>query len=63
MSNRSPGPPVKDKKQYEALRDEGASNEKAARIANASANEGRGRSVVGAANGAAYEERTKAELL
>jgi hypothetical protein len=31
---KSPGPSVKDKKQYEALRDQGASKEKAARIAN-----------------------------
>jgi hypothetical protein len=34
---RTPGPSVKDDKTYEALRDEGASKEKAARIANASA--------------------------
>jgi hypothetical protein len=31
---KSPGPSVKDKEQYEALRDQGASKEKAARIAN-----------------------------
>ena len=31
---RSPGPSVKDPEQYEALRDQGASKEKAARIAN-----------------------------
>jgi Rho termination factor, N-terminal domain len=31
---KSPGPSVKDPKQYEALRDRGASKEKAARIAN-----------------------------
>jgi hypothetical protein len=34
MPTKSPGPSVKDKKQYEALRDQGASKEKAARIAN-----------------------------
>jgi hypothetical protein len=31
---KDPGPSVKDKDQYEALRDQGASKEKAARIAN-----------------------------
>lgn len=35
------GPSVKDSKTYEALRDDGASKEKAARIANASAAQGR----------------------
>jgi hypothetical protein len=37
---KKPGPSVKDDEKYEALRREGASKEKAARIANASANEG-----------------------
>jgi hypothetical protein len=36
MPQKSPGPSVKDHKQYEALRDQGASKEKAARIANTS---------------------------
>jgi hypothetical protein len=31
---KSPGPSVKDKRQYEALREKGESKEKAARIAN-----------------------------
>jgi hypothetical protein len=35
--SKTPGPSVKDDKTYEALRDEGASKEKAARIANAKA--------------------------
>jgi hypothetical protein len=34
MPQKRPGPSVKDPKQYEALRDQGASKEKAARIAN-----------------------------
>jgi hypothetical protein len=38
---KTPGPSVKDAKTYEALRDEGASKEKAARIANATANTSR----------------------
>jgi hypothetical protein len=63
MPRRSPGPSVKDPEQYEALRDDGMSKEKAARIANASANEGR--SKVGRRGGRAenYDERTKDELL
>ena len=36
-----PGPSVKDPEMYEALRDDGASKEKAARIANAAANSSR----------------------
>jgi hypothetical protein len=38
---KKPGPSVKDDKVYEAIRDQGGSKEKAARIANASAAEGR----------------------
>jgi len=54
---------VKDAEQYEALREQGMSKEKAARIANASAREGR--SAVGRRGGRAadYDDRTKAELL
>ncbi len=60
---KRPGPSVKDPEQYESLRDEGMSKEKAARIANASANEGRGK--VGERGGEAepYEDRTKDELM
>jgi hypothetical protein len=36
MPQKSPGPSVKDKDQYEALRRKGESKEKAARIANTS---------------------------
>ena len=50
-AKKSPGPSVKDPETYEALRDEGASKEKAARIANAGAK--RGRSEVGAKGGRA----------
>ena len=46
---RKPGPSVKDDKVYEAIRDEGGSKEKAARIANASA--AQGRSSVGGKGG------------
>ena len=60
---KEPGPSVKDDEQYEALRDEGMSKQKAARIANASAREGR--STVARRGGEAenYEDRTKDELL
>jgi hypothetical protein len=59
---RDPGPSVKDPEVYEAVRDQGASKEKAARIANASA--AQGRSKVGERGGRAgdYEDRTVAEL-
>jgi hypothetical protein len=62
MPSRDPGPSVKDPEQYEALRNEGMSKEKAARISNASANEGR--SSVGRKGGEAedYEDRTVDEL-
>lgn len=53
------GSSVKDDKQYEALRDEGYSKEKAARIANAGS-----RSATGKKGGksSAYEDRSKQEL-
>jgi len=59
---KDPGPSVKDAEVYEALRDDGASKEKAARIANAAA--ARGRSAVGERGGEAtdYEDRTVDEL-
>lgn len=62
MPERKPGPSVKDDETYEALRDEGASKEKAARIANAGANTSR--SSVGGKGGHAenYEDRSVEEL-
>jgi hypothetical protein len=59
---QDPGPSVKDPEVYEALRDDGASKEKAARIANAAA--AQGRSKVGERGGEAgdYEDRTVEEL-
>lgn len=62
QQRKDPGPSVKDPEVYEALRDEGASKEKAARIANAAAAEGR--SKVGERGGGAtdYEDRTVEEL-
>ena len=57
-----PGPSVKDPELYESLRDDGASKEKAARIANAAANTSR--SSVGRKGGesGAYEDWTVEDL-
>jgi hypothetical protein len=63
MPGHKHGPSIKDSKQYEALRDEGMSKEKAARISNASAGEGRGKVARRGGRGGDYEERTKDELL
>jgi hypothetical protein len=58
MPKSDPGPSVKDDEQYEALRREGASKEKAARIANTD------RSSAGKRGGSSppYEEWTKDDL-
>jgi hypothetical protein len=53
---KSPGPQVKDKDQYEALRDKGYSKEKSARIANSKGAERRG------GKAGKYEDRTKQSL-
>jgi hypothetical protein len=62
MPRKDPGPSVKDPELYEKLREEGESKEKAARIANAAANEGR--SEIGRRGGRSepYEEWTVEEL-
>ena len=56
------GPSIKDDETYEALRDDGASKEKAARIANAQANSDQHPSEKGG-HAKAYEERTKDQLM
>ena len=63
MPARKPGPSVKDPEMYEALRDDGASKEKAARISNAAANTSR--RAVGAKGGRSgdYEDWTKQQLM
>lgn len=60
--SRNDSSPIKDEEVYEAVRDDGASKEKAARIANASANSSR--SEVGRRGGESeeYEEWTVDEL-
>ncbi|MFC5289111.1 Rho termination factor N-terminal domain-containing protein [Actinokineospora guangxiensis] len=57
-----PNPSIKDEKLYRELRDQGDSKEKAARIANAAA--AQGRSTVGARGGKAgsYDDWTVEEL-
>ena len=57
---RDPGPSVKDKDTYEALRDDGASKEKAARIANAKAAGDKPSKKGG--KSPSYEEMTKDDL-
>jgi Rho termination factor, N-terminal domain len=62
MPGKKHGPSVKDPDQYEALRRQGASKEKAARISNESA--GSSRSTVGRRGGLAedLDDRTVDEL-
>lgn len=63
MPGKKHGSSIKDSDQYEALRREGMSKEKAARISNESA--GSSRSKVGRRGASArdYDERTKEQLL
>lgn len=56
---RTPGPSVKDDAQYEALRRQGASKEKAARIANSGSRSSTGRK---GGKSEAYEDWTRDEL-
>ena len=56
------GPSIKDDEQYEALRDEGMSKEKAARIANESANTSRSEVGSRGARAENYDDRTVDEL-
>ena len=56
------GSSVKDDEQYEALRRQGASKEKAARIANASSNTSRSKTGEKGGQGESYEDRTVDDL-
>jgi len=62
MPKKDHGPTVKDPEVYEALRREGESKEKAARIANESAREGRHAVAERGAQSRPYEEWTVDEL-
>ena len=56
MPKQDPGPQIKDKDQYEALRDKGHSKEKSARISNSKGSEKRG------GKAKSYEDQTKQEI-
>lgn len=62
QSQESDAPQIKDEEMYESLREDGASKEKAARISNAAARDGR--SEVGERGGesGSYEDWTVEEL-
>lgn len=62
MAKKKHGNSIKDPKVYEALREDGASKEKAARISNAGAAEGRSTVSRRGGEGGDLEERSKAEL-
>jgi hypothetical protein len=62
MPGRTHGPSIKDPDVYEALRKEGASKEKAARIANESAREGRSAVSRRGGRNEDYDERTRDAL-
>lgn len=55
---KDPGPSIKDKRRYEALRDDGMSKEKAARIANSNPKE----MAHNRLSSGRYEEWTKSQL-
>ena len=58
-----PNSSIKDEKQYEALRREGASKEKAARISNASSNSSRSSTGRKGGKSASYDDWSKSALL
>ncbi|GEK23426.1 DUF7218 family protein [Cellulomonas xylanilytica] len=62
MPARDPGPSVKDPKVYEALRDEGNSKEKSARIANAGARSGRSTVASKGGSSGSYDDWTLTDL-
>jgi Rho termination factor, N-terminal domain len=59
MPNKNHGSSIRDDRQYEALRREGASKEKAARIANSGSRSSTGRK---GGRSKSYEDRSKSEL-
>jgi hypothetical protein len=58
-----PNSSIKDEKQYEALRREGASKEKAARISNASSNTSRSSTGRKGGKSGSYDDWTKQDLM
>ena len=57
-----PNASIRDEKTYEEVRKSGASEEKAARVANAAANEGRSKVSKRGGKSSSYDDMTKAEL-
>lgn len=57
-----PNPSIKDEKLYQDLREKGDSKEKAARIANAAANQGRSKVASKGGKSGSYDDWTVAEL-
>ena len=57
-----PNPSIKDEKTYREVRTSGASKEKAARIANASAGQGRRKVAARGGKSGDYEDMTKEQL-
>lgn len=57
-----PNSSIKDEKTYKKVRQQGASEEKAARIANASANQGRTKVAAKGGKSGSYDDMTKQEL-
>jgi hypothetical protein len=62
MPTKTPGPSVKDDRTYEAVRRQGASKEKAARIANAAANSSRSTVARRGGKAGSYDDMSKQEL-
>jgi len=62
MPQKSPGPSVKNDKQYEAMREQGMSKEKAARIANANAASSGNAASKRGGKSSDYEDKTVDEL-
>ncbi|HWH28159.1 MAG TPA: Rho termination factor N-terminal domain-containing protein [Mycobacteriales bacterium] len=58
-----PNNAIKDEKQYKALRREGASKEKAARISNASAGSSRSKTGSKGGKSGSYDDWTKSDLM
>lgn len=63
MPRKDPGPSIKDKEMYEALREDGASKEKAARVSNAAAASSRSAVARKGGESGDYEDWTKRDLM
>lgn len=63
MPRKQPVPSIKDKEMYEALREDGASKQKAARISNAAASSSRSDVARRGGRAGDYEDWSKPDLL